>query len=113
MHSQESSRVRTMPPVAQQEMGGGGLDYYDPKMLLRLAGDAPPPPAEEVAKLEAEVAETKKAWEAIRGTPEGLKKAADGKPTQRPFRLKYEEFAGAAQCAHRSGETRIGSPASG
>jgi len=76
----------------RNKMGGGGLDYYDPKMLLRFAGDAPVAPADEVAKLEAEVAVAKKAWDEIRGTPEGLKPAADGKPTQRPFRLKYESL---------------------
>ena len=54
-------------------MGGGGLDYYVPTMLVRLTGELPPPPAAEVAKLKAEVAEAKKAWDAIRGTPEGLK----------------------------------------
>lgn len=78
----------------RNKMGGGGLDYYDPNLLVRLAGDVPPPPAEEVAKLEGQVAEAKKAWDAIRGTPEGLKKAADGKPTQRPYRVKYEELQG-------------------
>ncbi len=78
----------------RNKMGGGGLDYYDPAMLVRLTGEAPPAPPEEVAKLEAQVAEAKKAWDNIRGTPEGLKKAADGKPTQRPFRLKYEDLQG-------------------
>ncbi len=36
----------------------------------------------------------KKAWEEIRGTPEGLKPAADGRPTQRPYRVKYEMLQG-------------------
>ena len=54
-------------------MGGGGLDYYDPSMLVRLSGELPPAPAEQkVRELEAKVAEAKKAWDAIRGTPEGL-----------------------------------------
>jgi mono/diheme cytochrome c family protein len=78
----------------RNKMGGGGLDYYDPAMLVRLVGDLPPPPAEQVAKLEAEVAAAKKAWDEIRGTPEGLKPAADGRPTQRPYRLKYEKLLG-------------------
>jgi mono/diheme cytochrome c family protein len=75
----------------RNKMGGGGLDYYDPAMLVRLSGDNPPP-AEQVAKLEAEVAVAKQAWDEIRGTPEGLKLAADGKPTQMPFRLKFEKL---------------------
>ena len=76
----------------RNKMGGGGLDYYVPSMLVRLSSDLPPPPQDQVEKLQAEVAEAKKAWDAIRGTPEGLKKAANGQPTQRPFRVKYEKL---------------------
>ncbi len=76
----------------RNKMGGGGLDYYDPSMLVKLASDLPPVPPEQVEKLKEEVAVAKKAWDAIRGTPEGLKIAADGFPTQRPFRLKYEKL---------------------
>jgi cytochrome c553 len=75
----------------RNKMGGGGLDYYDPSMLLKLTSAAPEPPAEEVAKLKADFEEKKKAWDAIRGTPEGLKPAANGKPTQRPYRLAFEK----------------------
>jgi hypothetical protein len=76
----------------RNKMGGGGLDYYDPAMLLRLSTSLPPPPAEQVAKLKAEVEEAKKAWDAIRGTPEGLAKGPNGQPKQRPYRLKYERL---------------------
>ncbi|MSR55969.1 MAG: DUF1553 domain-containing protein [Gemmataceae bacterium] len=76
----------------RNKMGGGGLDYFDPSMLVRLSADPPPPPAAQVVKLTAELAEAKKAWDAIRGTPEGLKPAADGQPTQRPIRLKFEKL---------------------
>jgi cytochrome c553 len=76
----------------RNKMGGGGLDYYDPSMLVALTSDLPPPPAEKVEKLKAELAQAKKEWDAIRGTPEGLAKAADGQPKQRPFRLKYERL---------------------
>jgi mono/diheme cytochrome c family protein len=75
----------------RSKMGGGGLDYYDPGMLVRLSGEIPPD-AEKVAKLEAELAVAKQAWDEIRGTPEGLALAADGKPTQMPFRLKFEKL---------------------
>lgn len=74
----------------RNQMGGAGLAYYVPDKLVRLSGDLPPPPAEQVAKLKAEVEEAKRAWDAIRGTPEGLKPGPNGQPTQRPFRLKYE-----------------------
>jgi hypothetical protein len=75
-------------------MGGGGLAYYAPAMLVRLTAPLDPPDPARVAQLTAEVAEAKKAWDAIRGTPEGLKLAANGFPTQRPFRLKYEALQG-------------------
>jgi cytochrome c553 len=76
----------------RSQMGGAGLAYYVPEKLVRLAGDLPPPPAERVAKLTAEVEAAKKAWDAIRGTPEGLKPGPNGQPTQRPYRLKYERL---------------------
>ncbi|MDB5306147.1 MAG: Planctomycete cytochrome [Gemmataceae bacterium] len=76
----------------RNQMGGAGLAYYVPDQLLRLSGPVPPPPAEQVEKLTAEVAEAKKAWDAIRGTAEGLKLAANGQPTQRPYRLKFERL---------------------
>lgn len=76
----------------RNKMGGGGLDYYDPAMLVGLTTTAPPVPAEQIETLKAELAEAKKKWDAIRGTPEGLKLAANGFPTQRPFRLKYEKL---------------------
>lgn len=79
----------------RNKMGGGGLDYYDPAMLVKLSTALPPPPAEQVAKLQAELAQAKKAWDAIRGTPEGLTKGADGFPKQRPFRLKFEQLQAA------------------
>ena len=78
----------------RNKMGGGGLDYYDPKMLITLASDIPPAPQDKVEKLQREVAEAKKAFEALRGTPEGLKPAADGRPTQRAYRMKYEKLQG-------------------
>jgi hypothetical protein len=76
----------------RNKMGGGGMDYYDPKMLVTLSSDLPPPPQEQVAKLEAEVAAAKKGWDEIRGTPEGMKPGPDGKPKQRSARQKYEKL---------------------
>jgi Protein of unknown function (DUF1553)/Protein of unknown function (DUF1549)/Planctomycete cytochrome C len=76
----------------RNKMGGGGLDYYDPAMLVKLTSPLARPPTDKLEKLKAEVAEAKKVWDAIRGTPEGLKLAADGYPTQRPFRLKFEKL---------------------
>ena len=75
----------------RNKMGGGGLDYYDPKMLVKLSSDVPDAPPEQVEKLQAEVAAAKKAFEEIRGTPAGLAKDANGRPKQRAFRVKYEK----------------------
>jgi hypothetical protein len=77
----------------RNKMGGGGLDYYDAAMLVRLGTSEPPTAADPRAeKLKAEVAEAKKKWDSIRGTPQGLAPGPDGKPTQRPFRLEYEKL---------------------
>ncbi|QEL17111.1 PSD1 and planctomycete cytochrome C domain-containing protein [Limnoglobus roseus] len=78
----------------RNQMGGAGLAYYVPDMLVKLSGDLPTAPPEQVAKLTAAVAEAKKAWDGIRGTPEGLKPGPNGQPTQRPFRVKYERLQG-------------------
>ena len=77
----------------RNKMGGGGLDYYDSANLITLSNNLPPVDPAKVAKLKAAYEQAKKEWDAIRGTPEGLKKAANGQPTQRPFRLKYEKLA--------------------
>ncbi len=76
----------------RNKMGGGGLDYYDPALLVKLSGGLPPAPAEQAETLRAEVAAAKKEWDAIRGTPEGLAKGPDGQPKQRPYRLRYEKL---------------------
>ena len=78
----------------RNKMGGGGLEYYDPSMLVRLSGDAPAPPEEKVKALESRVEKAKQAWDSIRGTPEGLAKAPNGFPVQRPIRLEYERLRG-------------------
>ncbi|OWK34745.1 PSD1 and planctomycete cytochrome C domain-containing protein [Fimbriiglobus ruber] len=76
----------------RNKMGGAGLAYYNPAMLVALTTKDAPASSEKIEKLKAEVAAAKKDWDAIRGTPKGLAKAADGFPTQRPFRLKYERL---------------------
>ncbi len=72
-------------------MGGGGLAYYVPKRLVPLMGsDSSGVDPAEVAKLEAEAAEAKRAWDAVRGKPEGLKAGPDGVPHQRTLKLKLD-----------------------
>jgi len=76
----------------RNKMGGGGLDYYDPSMLLPLSTAGPPVDPKKAAALGADLKVAKAAWDKIRGTPEGVKNAANGQPTQRPFRLNYERL---------------------
>ncbi|MCE9532997.1 MAG: PSD1 and planctomycete cytochrome C domain-containing protein, partial [Planctomycetes bacterium] len=79
----------------RNKMGGGGLDYYDPSMLLRLStGDVPQAPSEKLEKLRIEVAKAKTEYDASRGTPEGKALAPNGFPTMREYRLKYEKLQG-------------------
>ncbi len=75
----------------RNQMGGGGLAYYVPKRLIILSGDLPQPEPEVLAKLEENVKQAQKEWDAIRGTPEGLAKDKNGRPTQRKFRLKLDK----------------------
>ena len=74
----------------RNKMGGGGLDYYDTDMLVRVGPEAKSDPkqAEKVAEAKKVYEKAKREFEAIRGTPEGLKIAANGRPTQQPFRLR-------------------------
>ncbi len=76
----------------RNKMGGAGLDYYDPAMLLRHSAYRPNADPATLSRLESDLATAKAEWEAIRGTPEGLKIAANGRPTQQPYRLKFERL---------------------
>ncbi len=76
----------------RSKMGGSGLEYYDPKNLVRLVTEAPPLPADEIQKVEAEIAAAKKDWDQIRDTAEGAALGPDGKPKQQAYRLKYEQL---------------------
>lgn len=74
----------------RNKMGGGGLDYYDPQALIRLGGEVNAAPVAKVAKAKQRLDKAKKEFEAIRGTPEGLAKGPDGRPTQRRFRVAFD-----------------------
>jgi len=76
----------------RNKMGGGGLDYFVPSKLIPLGSQKTEVDPAKVEKLEADVAVAKEAWDAIRGTSEGLEKGPNGQPKQRPFRLKYEKL---------------------
>ncbi|MBY0524403.1 MAG: DUF1553 domain-containing protein [Gemmataceae bacterium] len=76
----------------RNKMGGGGLDYYYPAMLLRLSSAEPAPPAAQVEKLKQQVAKAKADWEAIQGTEEGKAPGANGQPKQRQLQMKYQRL---------------------
>jgi hypothetical protein len=76
----------------RSRMGGAGLDYYDWKSLITLSNTPAVDRTGRIAKLEAETAVAKKAWDEIRGTPEGLAIGLNGRPKQQRFRLEYERL---------------------
>ncbi len=75
-------------------MGGGGLDYYDNKMLLEVSATLPPDPkqAEKIAQIKKDLEKATAEWNKIRNTPEGLAKDSAGVPKQRPYRLNMEKL---------------------
>jgi len=76
----------------RSQMGGGGLDYYNPKTLLTLASYLPNAPADQVGKLQDQVSTAKKAWDEITDTPEALVPGPDGKTEDDLYREKYENL---------------------
>jgi hypothetical protein len=78
----------------RSRMGGAGLDYYDPVAILTVSSVPPVERTEKIARLEREAAAAKKAWEDIRGTPEGLALGPNGRPKQQPYRLEHERLQG-------------------
>jgi hypothetical protein len=74
----------------RSKMGGGGLDYYNPKALLALASYVPAAQPGKVANLQKEVAEAKQSWDEIADTPEALTPGPDGKSKDDLYREKYE-----------------------
>ncbi|MDB5295744.1 MAG: hypothetical protein JWO31_1727, partial [Phycisphaerales bacterium] len=78
----------------RNKMGGGGLDYYDTDMLVKLSGHKVPAGLsdEKIEQLKKDLDAARKEWNAIRGTPKGTAKGPDGFPIQRPYRLKMEKL---------------------
>jgi len=76
----------------KQEMGGGGLDYYDTTALL-FVGLEPPKVAspEEIAAAKKTLEDARTEFQAIFNKPEGKELAADGKPKQFHARKKMEQ----------------------
>ena len=77
----------------RNKMGGGGLDYYDTAMLLRLgSGEPPPGAAEKIAQAKAAYDRARAEFDAIFGTEEGKTKGSDGRPRQMVAREKMDKL---------------------
>jgi hypothetical protein len=76
----------------KSKMGGGGLDYYEPILLMPLPSTGKivqdPETLRKVADLTKKLEIAREEFEAIRGTPEGKALGANGKPKQQPFKKK-------------------------
>jgi len=74
----------------RNKMGGGGLDYYDTTMLLKVGEEVAPDPnlLAKVEKARKAVAEAQAEFDALRGKPEGKMPGPDGQPKQVAARQK-------------------------
>lgn len=75
----------------RSKMGGGGLDYYEPSLLLNIGVDSKPDPnaAAKIEELKKAVETAKAEFEAIRGTKEGMAPGPNGRPKQQMARQKW------------------------
>jgi cytochrome c553 len=77
----------------RNKMGGGGLDYYDPALLLHVGPPTPPTPerAEKLKKTEKQLADARANFESLRGK-EGDAPGPDGKPKRAAARQKMNQL---------------------
>ncbi|MBS0203464.1 MAG: PSD1 domain-containing protein [Planctomycetes bacterium] len=78
----------------RNKMGGGGLDYYDPKMLLVLPGSSEPNPqhAARLAAARKAADEAKADFERSRDSADADKPAPNGKPRRQVARQKWNRL---------------------
>lgn len=78
----------------RNKMGGGGLDYYDPKMLLVLSAASQIDAQQEakLAKAKQAADEARAAFEALRDSAEGDEKAPNGRPKRQVARQKWNRL---------------------
>ncbi|MBS0265696.1 MAG: PSD1 domain-containing protein [Planctomycetes bacterium] len=79
----------------RNKMGGGGLDYYDSELLIPLSDSAVDTDADadaKIAKLQEELKVAVAEFQALRNSPEGDVKTADGRPKRMVARLKTEKI---------------------
>jgi hypothetical protein len=97
----------------RNKMGGGGLDYYDPKMLLVLSSKPVIDPELEVriAKAKQAADEAKANFEAIRDSADAEKPAPNGMPKRQVARQKWNRLQ--AEYDALSGALALGEVAMG
>jgi hypothetical protein len=77
----------------RNKMGGGGLDYYDSDLLIALSDTGPDPGISAAADaLKQELAAAVAEFQALRNSPEGDVKTADGRPKRMAARLRTEKL---------------------
>ena len=78
----------------RNKMGGGGLDYYDSQALHKLSSPAGATEvnAAKVEELKAQIEEARKAFVALRDSPEGDEKAPNGRPKKQVARNKMNRL---------------------
>jgi hypothetical protein len=78
----------------RSKMGGGGLDYYDTSKLLNVGMDFKPDPnaAQKIEEVTKALNEARAEFEAIRGKPEGMALAPNGRPKQQLARQKMNRI---------------------
>jgi len=81
----------------RNKMGGGGLDYYDPSMLLQVSESNAAPEStlpQRIARAKEAFEDAKDAFELIRGTADGKALAPDGRPMMMVARLNMVRLQG-------------------
>lgn len=77
----------------RNQMGGAGLAYYEPTLLLKIGSGAKIEPdaqtKERIAQLTKQVADAKAAFDAIKGTAKAKEQAGDGRNNQMVARQKW------------------------
>lgn len=78
----------------RNKMGGGGLDYYDPAMLLVLSQESQPGPEHEAKVAAAKKAsdDAKAEFEKLRDSDEGSQLAPNGRPKRQMARRKWNRL---------------------
>ncbi|MDP1797593.1 MAG: PSD1 and planctomycete cytochrome C domain-containing protein, partial [Planctomycetaceae bacterium] len=76
----------------RNKMGGGGLDYYDPSLLLKLQSPSQKTNDEQVAKAQAALEVAKDEFERLRDSKEGKELAPNGRPKQQQARQRMNRL---------------------